>query len=377
MNERSVVNLKESGRLAKLIEAVKSEGLILSPDFADLKDSVLNCLRYMNNNPIRVDEACRVTLSGSFGERTIDVFYSDENVDENFFRRLFVALTLVFSEFTIKFMGEYEFNVLLILRDAENSASSFSEHEWWSIDYALRRLPHRLIREVVESKEIESFVEYKKLSEEVDVKIQETNQKLSQHKKKEDEISKKLKGLDVDADFVALNKAFAEILKKKKINRMFVLFVLFVFGLLVVTPTVYFYGLVSEILFDFHQPREISDQNETLSFSESISLIALFSLPFATLTFIAIYFFRVVLKHFRELGSQIVQLELRKSLCEFIQSYADFSQELVSKNHRALDKFESLIFSNVVLDDEKLPSTYDGLEEIGKMIRSVRGGGSG
>ena len=38
----------------------------------------------------------------------------------------------------------------------------------------------------------------------------------------------------------------------------------------------------------------------------------------------------------------------------------------------ALEKFESLIFSGVVSDPEKLPSTFDGVEQIGNLIKSIK-----
>jgi len=38
----------------------------------------------------------------------------------------------------------------------------------------------------------------------------------------------------------------------------------------------------------------------------------------------------------------------------------------------ALEKFESLIFSGVFSNPEKLPSTFDGVEQIGSLIKSVK-----
>lgn len=68
-----------------------------------------------------------------------------------------------------------------------------------------------------------------------------------------------------------------------------------------------------------------------------------------------------------------MQLELRKALCQFIQSYVDYSTVIKKQDSAALEKFESLIFSGVVSDPEKVPSTFDGLDQIGALLKNVRG----
>ncbi|HEX5844062.1 MAG TPA: hypothetical protein VFY62_16425, partial [Pseudomonas sp.] len=63
----------------------------------------------------------------------------------------------------------------------------------------------------------------------------------------------------------------------------------------------------------------------------------------------------------------------RKTLCRFIQSYADYSTEIKKKDAGSLDKFESIIFSGVVSDEGNIPSAYDGVEQIGKIFKSLKG----
>jgi hypothetical protein len=60
-------------------------------------------------------------------------------------------------------------------------------------------------------------------------------------------------------------------------------------------------------------------------------------------------------------------------LCEFIQSYADYSANIKKQDSSALEKFENLIFSGVVSEPEKLPSTYDGLDQLADFIKSIKG----
>ena len=97
-----------------------------------------------------------------------------------------------------------------------------------------------------------------------------------------------------------------------------------------------------------------------------------FLMPYLGLEFILLYLFRVVLKHYNSIQTQIMQIELRQSLCQFIQSYADYAKEIKEKDGTSLDKFENLIFSSIVSTSEQVPSTFDGLEHITNLIKSAK-----
>jgi len=107
---------------------------------------------------------------------------------------------------------------------------------------------------------------------------------------------------------------------------------------------------------------------------ESIKSLALFILPSTiALQIFLFYFFRIVLIHFRTVKAHILQLDLRVSLCQFIQSYAKYAAEIKKSDSASLEKFESLIFSGIVSNDEKLPSTLDGLDQLSSLFKSVQG----
>ncbi len=67
-----------------------------------------------------------------------------------------------------------------------------------------------------------------------------------------------------------------------------------------------------------------------------------------------------------------MQINLRKTLCRFIQNYTDYVQDVTDKESSSLAKFENIVFSGIVSDDGSLPSTYDGLDQIGKFIKSMK-----
>ncbi|ULJ61705.1 hypothetical protein [Wielerella bovis] len=90
------------------------------------------------------------------------------------------------------------------------------------------------------------------------------------------------------------------------------------------------------------------------------------------LEFVLIYFFRVILNQYRAVETQIMQLELRLSLCQFIQAYAEYAKEIKKNDKDALEKFENLIFSSILSNDNNIPSTFDGMEQITQLIKELK-----
>jgi len=91
--------------------------------------------------------------------------------------------------------------------------------------------------------------------------------------------------------------------------------------------------------------------------------------PFAVILFLLIYFFRVVLLHFNSTQAQLLQLESKMASLAFIQEYVAFLKE---NNSPDLSKFESLVFGGIVADLDKVPSTFDGLEQLAKTVTQLR-----
>ena len=68
-----------------------------------------------------------------------------------------------------------------------------------------------------------------------------------------------------------------------------------------------------------------------------------------------------------------MQLDFRYSLCQFIGAYSEYSRKIKEANGGALDKFESLIFSNLLSESDIIPSTFDGLDNLASLINNMRG----
>lgn len=124
---------------------------------------------------------------------------------------------------------------------------------------------------------------------------------------------------------------------------------------------------VSDTVFDF----------KTLTVTSQFNWVKI--LPVLGLEFILIYFFRIVLNRLNILQTEIVQIELRKSLCQFIQEYAKYAKELREQSSsdgqekvNLLEKFENIIFSNILSQPEKVPGTFDGLEQLSNFLKEFK-----
>ena len=166
----------------------------------------------------------------------------------------------------------------------------------------------------------------------------------------------KLDEYKIAFNFVGLHQGFSELASGKKNEARWLFWSLLGLGGLILAP------LIVEVLFalgvGLREP--------------NVGYLLLF-VPLVSIEIVLIYFFRVVLLNYRSVKAQIMQIELRMTLCQFIQSYADYSAKIKAADSVALEKFESLIFSGILSDPEKLPSTFDGISQVSSFIKSIKG----
>ncbi|TVO35900.1 hypothetical protein [Vibrio algivorus] len=164
-----------------------------------------------------------------------------------------------------------------------------------------------------------------------------------------------LEGLKTDYNFVGLSNGFSSLLKSKKRDKIKNTVLLTCLSILLFIPiaTALFFCL---------------DSAEGMSLEQHVFFI----LPLFSAEILLLYFYRISLLNNQSVKAQIAQLELRQTLCQFIQSYADYSKELKEKSQHTLERFENIIFSNVLLDSGSIPATLDGMEQISQLIRSIK-----
>ncbi len=182
-----------------------------------------------------------------------------------------------------------------------------------------------------------------------DEKSKEIKNDLDEKKNKLDELKKCLIDLSIDYNFAGLTKAYSNFYKSKNKERWISLAVLVFLALLSFAPL------------------SIKMITETSSKITNVNIIHY--LGFSALTIISLYFFRVALQNYNSIKAELTQIKLRMNLCMFVDNYSDFSKD--KDNREALEKFENIIFSNIQPNENNIPSTFDGLEQLASVIESL------
>ncbi|OCH05844.1 hypothetical protein [Aliivibrio fischeri] len=225
------------------------------------------------------------------------------------------------------------------------------------IIYAAYLMPASILKDHLNNKNITNVTDFQsKLDQAEQLKLK-WDEEL---KVKQDEIKvldEKLDKIKTGFNFVGLYKGFHDLAKKKETELKWLFFSLILMSIFILTPLIYEFLMYSRY-----------DESKEFQISVLLKLI-----PLVSIELILIYFFRIILMNYRSTKAQIMQIELRQTLCQFIQSYADYASDIKTKDSSSLEKFENLIFSGILSDAEKLPSTFDGLEQISSMLKSLKG----
>ena len=245
------------------------------------------------------------------------------------------------------------------LKNDDITHNNISQLNYIQNDYSLM-----LLNDYLGNKSFQAFLNHEeniKKIEQQSITLKETSNKIQKNFDEEmqksvdeklekvEQLSDTLENLKQGFNFVALSDGFSRMLNEKKSSKKWILRLLFLIAVIIsAIPTYKFF----------------SDGGINLTWQQiAIS---------AGLELVLIYFFRVVLFHYRTVQTQIMQLDLRLSLCQFIQSYAEYAKEIKTNDKDALDKFENLIFSSILSSDEKIPSTFDGLEQLNSLIKQFK-----
>lgn len=90
--------------------------------------------------------------------------------------------------------------------------------------------------------------------------------------------------------------------------------------------------------------------------------------------FILLYFFRISLVNVKSIKSQVLQIDLRLTLCQFIHNYDSDTKELREGMKESFERFESVIFAPIVATEDQMPATFDGLEQLTGLLSSFNKG---
>lgn len=266
-----------------------------------------------------------------------------------------------------------------------NAAESINPQNMSYLDYILSgKFDIDILNNLLGDRSYEAFLNYERNVKEAEEKLEIIQSNvtartsrlesfLENKERKVNDLANLLEKYKTAFNFVGLYDGFnnlSEIKNNQKMKTYY--FAIFLGFLLILVPLLsiifqsYMVFWVSDTVFDF----------KTLTVTSQFNWAKV--LPFLGLEFIMIYLFRIVLNRLNTLQTEIVQIELRKSLCQFIQDYARYAKELreQSSNDKEkvnlLEKFENIIFSNILSQPEKVPSTFDGLEQLSNFLKEFK-----
>lgn len=272
------------------------------------------------------------------------------------------ALYALLYRFTLEFDLSIKNDLSLELRKFQNyiveNEQAFSEDARRTAQYARQEMPISIMKHLLSSDVIQNLRSLEKVSKDIGDRITQWESRIAYQESGAVRLENSLKEYKTAFNFVGLHQGFDELSNTKKTEIESSRKWLLAFGLLAVLP-------LSIELVLLYWNRDVLDQLKWVFIASAV--------PAVSLTLLLIYFFRIVLRNTEAARSQLLQIELRKTLCRFIQSYAEYSKQLKENNVDALTKFESVIFAGIVSSEERLPSTFDGMEQIANMVRAIKG----
>ena len=312
------------------------------------------------NSPSEWDTRCPYNIK-HVGDQFLNILRAfDENSNPREIDKIYVL--------SYRFVCEYDFLVgpgpkpdleelLEIKYKVQNDASTMKGEIHAGIIWASYIMPSQIAKDFINEANIGAFKDFEQKKVEAQELKERWDKEIESKESAVEALKEKLEKYKVGFNFVGLYQGFSDLAEKKTKEASSLFWSLFWMGVLILSP------LVLEIIFVLTG----MFGDKSLGIDHLLVLV-----PIISIEIILIYFFRVVLLNHRSVKAQIMQIELRQTLCQFIQSYADYSSEIKKVDGTALEKFERLIFSGVISDPEKLPSTFDGIEQIGNLIKSLK-----
>ncbi|NVZ55537.1 hypothetical protein HX797_04615 [Pseudomonas edaphica] len=337
--------------------AINTDGM----DASDINFFIIRSLAAMRNNYIAFERDClfNIEMIGRVFKEKLETIDPQNSKDSE-----------LLAAYIFRFVQEYEVS----------NPNDISDE----LRYGLRVMPdlnldHRAASEIkygqhsmligVLKKYLhhEDIVAIKKLPGTIERAVRinaDSERTLNEGQQKVAHLAEGLKKLKIGSDFVELASGFSKMRTRKAIEKHFNFACLLLLAAMMISPA-------ALKIYVYYAELKIPE----IDVYTAVSI--------AALELVFVYFFRVALHNFRGVKAQILQLDLRIALLQFIQSYVKFSgdaRKIVSKSNGeisskelTLDRFEQVIFSGLVAGENELPSTFDGLDGLAKIIEKVKG----
>lgn len=313
-------------------------------------------LTSMIEAPSEWDKNCQVNIQW-IGRNFLSTISNAENLTRDFIDKAFSLFYRFLFELYLSINGDLTIEFERARKFGLDRADDFSSEGKETLNFAIKQMPISLLKQLFSSEHIQSTRKLLDLQEETTKREEKWKSDLDAKERRVTQIEKNLQRHEQAFNFVGLHQGFENLSKQKNIEKRNTLVWLKLFGSLILLPAALEIAIIILTLDNLEKTKAI---------------LLLTAIPAVSATLLLIYYFRILLSNYKSITSQLLQLDLRKTLCAFIQDYANYSSELKQKDKDALAKFENIIFSSLVADDSKIPSTFDGIEQISNLVKSIK-----
>ncbi|MBL0467697.1 hypothetical protein JD501_00565 [Aeromonas hydrophila] len=335
----------------------KIDGMIPSDDFENQRNSFIRLvINGMEKRPDEWNTFCQMNIDW-IGDQFISRLADDGDLNKEKLDDICSMCFRFLFELYLSTKSSLSFDFERAKRFVFDNIELFEHAAKEQIEFTIREMPISIFKAIANSDEIETLKNLDAVSEKA-IKLKENWDKdLSEREIRLKAMKDSLSKYENAFNFVGLYQGFDDLSKEKIAERDGLLFWLRLLSVIIVLP------IAAELIF-------LYVNIDNVSTIKNVLLLSIF--PTISLVAISIYYFRVLLFNYKSVNSQLLQIDLRKTLCRFIQSYSVYASEIKSKDANVLERFERVIFSGIVTEDGNLPSTFDGIEQISKLINSVK-----
>jgi len=320
-----------------------------------LSDSI-KIIKSINENPNKWSEQCDFNIKDA-GDKFIKSLISFDGVDCSSIDNIYTMAHGFLCEYAF-YIGQNSIGPVMfdIMKRVPQNIDGLSDSDKSYITFSCYLMPARIIKLFLQDENVDFFRKFESKIVEAGKLKSSWDEDLKKKSDQVDSLKNRLDEYKTGFNFVGLEKGFSNLLIKKKRESFWFKVGISLFGFsLIAIPISFVFGVLC------------------FKAGGGGSIDPVVVLPSAiSIEFVFIYFFRIALSGHKSVKAQIIQLELRSTLCQFIQSYSEYSSKIKKDDASALEKFENLIFSGIVSDPEKLPSTFDGLDQLGGLIKSLK-----
>lgn len=354
--------LSSTENIKKIETSIKILKELSKTDSNEIVFIAIVSLEFFKNNlqefiNISKDANLHDELLGKINRIYREEFFKERPID--YTRKLLISLYKYFlysKIFTEDFLHKTNSPVKDLLDFTRNNQDIFSINEKEEINNFNFETPVAVARELIHSPDAILMREFCRDYQDAKKYNDDWKAEFKKNKSEIELIKSEVENVKFEYNFVKIVEGFRKIRSQKKEESNSSYCGMVVSGsFMILTPIVFAY---------------LASLGDKLNNNDYMHALA-WLIPGLTIELLIVYFFRILLQQFKSIQAQLLQIDLRISLCQFIEQYILYKSTHVKTKDDALAKFETLIFSSIVADAGAIPSTFEGIEQVASIFKSV------